>query len=293
MLELARDEGVHCHTPGIYVSNTAQSAKNTDGGSAYVVGTVATAREMEAALSLVYENYLKRGYIKEPKACGLFATVYHVLPETTIVVVRSPEKITCTLTRILDSDLFGLPMDTLYREELNTLRCQPRKLMELSALATSEEARGRRLFMHLFRAAYWSGRTAGVNDCCIVVNPRHVAFYKRILQFEDMGPEKYYHKVNAPGVALRLDLGRFEEQLREKSQCSCYFRNLYSFFFQQAWEPVNGFVKNPRFMRVHETLAEARYALTEKTDVLSDATPEQMHYIKSIYTGLGLESVDA
>ncbi len=54
---------------------------------------------------------------------------------TCVFIFRTYLTVISTLTQIFDSELFGLPMDVLYKGELDTLRGQGRNITELSALA--------------------------------------------------------------------------------------------------------------------------------------------------------------
>src|SRR6185503_13907745 len=54
----------------------------------------------------------------------------------------------------------------------------------------------------------------GATDVVIEVNPRHVAYYQKLLLFEVCGPEKPCPRVNgAPAVLLRLDLDMQAEEV--------------------------------------------------------------------------------
>jgi hypothetical protein len=55
-----------------------------------------------------------------------------------------------------------------------------------------------------------------------------VRFYKNVLLFEDLGGKKYYPKVNAPSVALRLDLNTVKKRFERVYGDS----NLYQYFFR-------------------------------------------------------------
>ncbi len=247
-----------------------------------------TRDELEQAFSLVYQSYLKLGYLREPNPFKISLSIYHILPETVVFVFKSYLRVICTLTQVFDSKLFGLPMDALYREQLDSLRNENRQLVEISALATSEETRWQNLFMYLCRAMFCYAMYQNVNDLCIMVNPKHVEFYKRIFLFEDLGPEKYYPNVRAPAVALRLNLDDILGKLKD-TYCSLDFdSNLYSFFYRITNNQVtasNGehsLVKNERMMDTDTV----RYFFVQKTNVLEQATPEQREYIESIYPNL-------
>ena len=247
-----------------------------------------TRDELEQAFSLVYREYLKLGYIKEPNPSEMYLSICHILPETAVFIFKSYLTVICTLTQIFDSKLFGLPMDDLYHEELNALRNASRKLVELSALATPKQARWRNVFMYLCQAMYWYAIYKNVNDLCIMVNPKHVDFYKTIFLFEDLGPEKYYPNVGAPAVALRLDLDDIQGKLREKYGTLDFDCDMYSFFHRVTTTQLTPSGGEDLLVKKNGMLDAdtVRYFFIEKTNLLEEATPEQMNYIRSLYPGL-------
>lgn len=245
-----------------------------------------TRDELEQAFSLVYREYVRSDYIENPNGSRICLSIYHVLPETAVFIFKL-DRVISTLTQIFDSELFGLPMDDLYQEELNALRDANRKLVEISALASAREARWQNVFMYLFRAMYWYAIHKNVNDMCIMVNPKHVEFYKTILLFEELGPEKYYPKVGAPAVALRLDLDDIRSKLRQTYSPLDSDCDLYSFFHKVT--DIHITVHNGKHYLKKSRILDAntvRYFFIEKTNVLKNATPHQMNYIRSIYQGL-------
>jgi hypothetical protein len=74
-----------------------------------------------------------------------------------------------------------------------------------------------------------------INDCdeiLVEVNPRHMAFYKRMLGFIQAAPERTRDRVGAPAVLLRLPSMYVGEQidLHAGHQTSGK-RSLYPYFF--------------------------------------------------------------
>ena len=186
--------------------------------------------EFAQSFALVYKEYLASGYIKSPHPSEMHFSVFNFLPATCVFIFRTYLTVISTLTLIFDTPLFGLPMDTLYREELDALRAQGRKITELSALATPKETRWCNLMVFLSRTMFEYSRMNGVDDICIMVNPKHVSFYKTMFLFEDFGPEKFYEGVGAPAVALRIDMKYIERNLLEKYRNIEMETNMYEFF---------------------------------------------------------------
>ena len=251
-----------------------------------------TRDELEQAFSLIYREYINLGYITEPNSSHIYLTIYHILPETAVFIFKSYLTVISTLTHIFDSKVFGLPMDALYHNELNALRDEDRKLVELSALVTTSRARWRNIFMYLCRAIYWYSVYKNVDDLCIMVNPKHVKFYKSILFFEDLGPERHYPKMGAPAVALRLDLDNFRVKLRKEYGALDLEYNLRHFFLRVTDTDVKGH-DNKVYLRKSKSLDidTIRYFFIEKTNLLDTIKPFQLNYITSLYHGIGNDLV--
>jgi hypothetical protein len=189
-----------------------------------------TRDELAQSFGLVYKEYLASGYITNSHPTEMQFSAFNFLPATCVFIFRTYLTVISTLTQIFDSDLFGLPMDVLYREELDTLRARGRRITELSALATPREVRWCNLVVFLSRTMFEYSKMNNVNDICIMVNPKHVNFYKTMFLFEDFGPERFYANVGAPAVALRIDMDSIEGNLLEKYRDLEMEDNLYEFF---------------------------------------------------------------
>jgi hypothetical protein len=143
--------------------------------------------------------------------------------------------------------------------------------------------------MYLNRAMVWYAMYRNATDLCIMVNPKHVDFYKLILLFEDLGPLQYYSKVSAPAVALRLDLDDVHDKFRETYSALDFECDLHRFFFNVTTSQVMSVdgedlvVKKDRAMDIDTV----RYFFIEKKkEILKTATPEQIKYIRTIYPEL-------
>ena len=247
-----------------------------------------TQNELEQAFALVYREYLRQGYIKDPKKSGLHVNLHHILPETAVFILKDSTVIS-TLTHILDSKLFGLPMDGLYRKELKPLRNANRKIAELSSLATSREACGQNLFLYLFREVYWFARGRNVDDFCIMVNPKHVKFYEEIFFFEVIGREKYYPKVGAPAVALRVNLEEFDEKLEKEYSRFDSDCNMHAFVHSVNGHKLpNGFSNGDFWAQPLLNVTILRNLLRDKASISGKTTAKQTEYLRCLYPDLQL-----
>jgi hypothetical protein len=134
-----------------------------------------------------------------------------------------------------------LPADENFRDRLDILRRQGRRLCEPSRLAI-DAGMSKRVFAALIHISYlYAHELHGFTDYVIEVNPRHVAFYQRMLGFADFGGERPCSRVGAPAVLLRLPLDQMGANIRKwggsvKQQAA--ERSFYPYFFPACDEPV-------------------------------------------------------
>lgn len=169
--------------------------------------------EWEEAYLLVAQNYRNRGY--EPAdAKGLRFTPFHALPDTTTFVAKHAGHVVATLTLVMDNTLLGLPLECIYGPELQALRLEGRRLGEVTSLA--DTGLGVREFLQVFvtmiklMVHYHVGH--GGDTCVITVNPRHRAFYSKVIGFTPLGPCRSYPCVqDAPAEAYVVDMATMKQ----------------------------------------------------------------------------------
>lgn len=199
-----------------------------------------TTEEFSQAFSLVYDVYLKKKFICEPKPHQMLYTVYSLLPQTTHIIAKSYLTVISNLTEIFDTPEFGLPMDIIFKPELDELRSQGRRIVELGSLATPTDHRWKNIFLYLVQMMYWYSVYSKVDDVCIAINPRHVRFYKHLFPFEQLGTKQHYPRVDAPAICLR---GRVQESMQRMFE-TCrgleFETPLYRYFYRMTAEEPNG-----------------------------------------------------
>ena len=254
-----------------------------------------TIDELAQAFALVHKVYLTLGYLDEPKPHGMLFGIHSLLPETAVFVAKSYLTVISTLTEIFDSELFGLPMDAIYRKELDTLREQNRKIVELSALVTPSKLRWRNLFMFLSHVMYQYSIYRGVNDLCIAVNPKHVRFYKEMLLFEDFGPERHYPRVDAPAVALRINMDHIQDKGRDVyGEMEPEF-NLYGYFHRMTGvAPADGSLSHLTPAYPGDAAGKpldsktVKYFLDKNNSLLENLPLEQREFLNKVYPNLDI-----
>ena len=162
--------------------------------------------ERRDAFGLVYDQYLKTG-LTEPNAHRVRVTPYHLLPTTHVFVAYNRGEIAATMTLVGDGAL-GLPMESIYGDEVQERRAQGLRLCEVSCLADRRSDRRDFLtvFVGLSRVLAQFARRQGYDQLLVVCHPKHSAFYRRYLGFAMIGSvAECPHVQNKPAVPLCLD----------------------------------------------------------------------------------------
>jgi hypothetical protein len=165
------------------------------------------ADEWTQAFMLVADSYRARGYETEGPQRFRF-TPYHALPDTAVFVAKDAGEVIGTLTLVADNTLLGLPMESIYGPEINELRRAGRHLVEVTSLA--DKGMGVREFVPVFgtlmRVMAQYGMLHGADTWVITINPRHRAFYQKVMGFVPFGPWRAYPSVqNHPAEAYLLN----------------------------------------------------------------------------------------
>lgn len=172
-----------------------------------------TIEEWIAALRLVYQSYLQAGLIS-PNRYMLRVTPYHLLPTTDVFIACEGPRVILTMSLVRDGVL-GIPAEMICREEIATFRQKRRVFGEVACLAATEVGNtALSYFVGLIRFVVQYARfTEHLDDIFIVVHPRHVLFYERVLGFQQVGLAKRYATApNRPAVLLQLDTTTLQER---------------------------------------------------------------------------------
>jgi len=178
-----------------------------DGHSDFSIRVASEQATRRRAFALAWRIYHHAGYVNgDPD--GLCVSAYDAFTGTvTLLAQDSTGRDVGTISIVFDSSL-GLPCNEIYREEVDQARAEGRMLVEFTRLAIEDDVpNARTLMMHMFSMAYIFGRHVGrCSDILVEVNPRHVEYYKRLLRFEVVGPERPCPRVKgAPAVLLKMD----------------------------------------------------------------------------------------
>ncbi|MBI1977135.1 MAG: hypothetical protein HYS55_00090 [Candidatus Omnitrophica bacterium] len=234
----------------------------------------------EKAFRLIYEEYLAKGYCSANPYQMRFS-LFNALPETVTFCLWRKQVLAGTASLISDSAL-GLPMDDVYKPEMDQLRKEGRKMCEVSLLALNSEvikkgilplyfAERLKCLYQIFKPIFWYARnTIEFTDLCIAVNPVHRQLYTS-LHFEEFGEERVYESVNGnPSIAMRLRFDNIEERGKITP-------GLYKLFLGKPLE----------IQRITDIFRwetdEFRYFFVEHSDLLKKITPLQIQYLEKLY----------
>ncbi len=178
-----------------------------------------------SASMLVQRMYLRKGY----DVPGL-----QKMPARITLTASINGEAAGTLTAGIDAGN-GLLADENYKQEVDQLRAEGRRVFEITKFAVDQTQGSKRLLGALFNIGYIYGRRLQKQtDLVIEVTPRHAKFYKRMLGFEQLGPERLNSRVNTVGVLLRLTVDYVDRQIElwgGKPDQAEGERSLYPYFF--------------------------------------------------------------
>lgn len=170
---------------------------------------VSTPNELSRALSLVYDSYIEAELV-EPNPFKLRALPHHALHTTDVILAKVDCEVYATATIIRDNSL-GLPLESIFPDEVDNLRRQKLALAEVSCLADRRGVTSRELVNELMAFIAQRAKLKGVDRLLIAVHPRHVKFYCRILGFDVFTGMRAYDTVRGnPAIGLFLDLNDLE-----------------------------------------------------------------------------------
>jgi len=197
----------------------------------YSIHLVNSLKQRIKATTLIKRMYASRGY-QTNNACAFTNSSNQYTFEA-----RQSQQLIGTMTLTIGTHN-KLLADTLYQTELNQFRQRNRRLCELSKLAFDSESSSKEIFASLFHIAYIFARNIhNVDDAFIEINPRHAAFYKRMLGFQQIGELRTCPRVNAPAVLLQLNLEYMKQQIiTQAGQLNQNTRSIYPQFLSQNQE---------------------------------------------------------
>lgn len=198
-------------------------------GTGLAVSLVQGAAERERAAVLLQQRYRERGYAVDAQQT-----------ETDLVLLHTEDEFgeTAGTLGVRFDGPAGLKADQVFPAEMAEIRARGLSVCEFTQLALlGGQESSESLLAGLFHSAYLQAyRVREVHCVVIEVNPRHAAYYRRMLGFELCGSLRVCPRVGAPAVLMRLDLAHAERQIaslagRASLRPAGSLRSLYPSFF--------------------------------------------------------------
>ena len=147
----------------------------------YFIRKISSFKQRLKVNSLIKRRYASRGYNTDQ------TTVFSEDKDQITFEACDKSGQLGTLTLIIDLGK-GLLADQHYQEEIDNFRDKETRVCEVSKLAFNPSSSSKEIFASLFHIAYlYAYCIYGVKNAFIEINPRHAAFYKRMLGFEQIG----------------------------------------------------------------------------------------------------------
>jgi len=181
----------------------------------------ATFSEIIEGWRLVYQQYLKSTLIG-PNPFSIFTYPEYIGRNSAVILGRVGNKSVCSVSAVLDSSHL-LPLDKCFHDELDGLRNENRKLIEIGLLANKSEKASPFYIMELLSSIARFGVYSNFHDYVIGVHPRRAMFFKQFFGFNQVGKSKKYHGLRDADVILLHASGQDFETLAQKASHAVYF----------------------------------------------------------------------
>ena len=194
------------------------------------------------ARMLVQKMYASRGYDADEAGAAKETDATPVAREVreptqlTLVVSDKRERPQGTMSMVFDVG-DGLPADEVFKDLLDPLRQEGRRLIEIGRLAIDRSEGSKRLFagmIHVF--LIYSTVIHRYTDWIIEVNPRHVSYYQKMIGMEVLSEIRHCPRVDAPAVLMRIKLADMlarSEAVGGLGRSENAERSLYPFFLSK------------------------------------------------------------
>ncbi|MCF6246262.1 MAG: N-acyl-L-homoserine lactone synthetase [Desulfobacula sp.] len=201
--------------------------------------TAATPEDYLSAFNLVYKVFVKTGYTKPCKTPFRLAP-QHCNRDSRIFIGTHKDdninKLIYSISIFPDSDT-GLPMDMVFKKELDLLRSRGRFIVEAGHLAADPAFKMNTMNIPMLGNKIlhqYASRHLNADDIVIAIHPKHEWIYKDLLLFEKIGEIKEYsYANNNPALAMRLDLREMKKNYKKAYKNINKKNNLYHFFFTE------------------------------------------------------------
>ena len=197
-----------------------------------------------SAFNLVYRVFVGTGFIKRSSIPFRMAA-QHAHEDSRVFIgcqkEGDREKIVYSLSIFPDSDE-GLPMDSVFQKEVDSLRSEGRFVVEAGQLASDPCCRTKTMDIPLLGNKIlhqYAAQHLNADDIVIAVHPKYQWIYEDLLLFEKIGEtSQYAYANNNPALAMRLDLRTAAKKYQKRYKNINLKNNLYHFFFTKDSDSI-------------------------------------------------------
>ena len=133
----------------------------------------------------------------------------------------------------------GLDVDETYKDEVDQLRADGSKLVELTNFAATGAFANKSVMGPVVHLAFIYAKIHQYTDFIVEVKARHSKYYEKMLGFEAYGPVKACSWTDEYVVLLRLNLSRVAERIEKLGGSyprTAEAKSLYPYFFTKSDE---------------------------------------------------------
>ncbi len=245
-----------------------------------VFKTAITPEDYLSAFNLVYKVFVKTGYTSPSKTPFRIAP-QHCNSDSRIFIGTHKdgdiEKLIYSISIFPDSDN-GLPMDMVFKKELDLLRSKGRFIVESGHLAADPSYKMNTMNIPMLgnkMLHQYASKHLNADDIVIAIHPKHQWIYEDFLLFEKIGEIKEYsYANNNPALAMRLDLRTAKKKYKKAYKNMNKRNNLYHFFFTAN---SNSIILLDQYFPIEDKLLETLKNLYGfKSKKRKDDTPSQV-----------------
>jgi len=169
--------------------------------------------ERESAFRLVYQVYREAGLMAANES-GMRVTKYHLENTTDVLVAKHDDNVVFTLTSVRDGKA-GLPLESIFADEVAQLRRAGLRLAEVSCLASQVPTSSKKLrfeiLVNMMSLMAQQAQRNQVDRILLAVHPRHAKVYERLFGCKICSGEKTYAAVEGnPAVLCSHDFAATE-----------------------------------------------------------------------------------
>lgn len=160
--------------------------------------------ERRQAFQLCHDVYCRSG-LTAGEQQGLRVMRQHLTDTTNVLIASTATEVVFTVTLVGDGE-FGLPMESLFGDEVAQMRAAGVRLAEVSCLASSIDADQKRLrfetLVNMISLLIQSARRRGVERLLLAVHPKHAKAYERLFGCVRCSDVKSYAAVRGNPAVL-------------------------------------------------------------------------------------------